>query len=49
MVVIVVCSSGCCHRMHTSQLKISASGVLYGAVGYHIFAVAEVLSYESIN
>lgn len=47
MVVIVVCSSGCCHRINASQLKISASGVLYGAVGYHIFAVEEVLSYES--
>lgn len=49
MVVIVVCSRGCCHRINASLLKISASGVLYDAVGYHIFAVAEVLSYESIN
>lgn len=49
MVVILVCSKGCCHRINASQLKISASGVLDGAVGYHIFAVEEVLSYESIN
>ena len=49
MVVILVCSKGCCHRINASLLKISASGVLYGAVGYHIFAVEEILSYESIN
>lgn len=49
MMVQVRCTDGCYFWLNAGELKVSASGRLYGTIGYNIFVVDEVLNYASVN